>query len=141
MEVSAYKRWCHACPRCAQAYLFARATGRVPADMGFEESLFTRDKQDCYYLFKGDSHPRDAWILYHKQSETLAFSMALQRGVQGPLVDHFRQTLGPAAQKTQRHLARAVFRVHGRPGKHPVEKAAHTLYKELVREFRREGCI
>ncbi len=136
MEVSPYARWCHQCHRCAKAYVFALATGLEPGKLGFERSLLTKDKRGCYFLFREDIHPRDMYARNYKQEELLAFSMALQRGVQGPLMDLFRQAIPPVTQKAERKLKRAVFRVHGQPGKHRIEQEAHTLYRELVKSFR-----
>lgn len=141
MEMSDYNRWCHWCVRCAQAYLFALATGIDADAMGFEASMLTADKRDCFYLFRGKSHPRDAFSRYHKQAESLAFAMADRRGVQGPLMEHFRQVVPPVSARDARKLHRAVFKVHGRPGRHRLEKESHALFRGLVAAFRSEDNL
>ena len=138
MEVSAYKRWCHNCERCAQAYLFARATGCDPAMMGFETSMLTAGQRDLFFLFRENSHPRDAYARYFRRAEMLAFTMARKRGVAEPLVDYFQQVVGPVAKRARRKLHRAVFKVHGRSGRHVIEKEAHRMYRERMAGFRKE---
>ncbi|MCP3955445.1 MAG: hypothetical protein GY697_24975 [Desulfobacterales bacterium] len=137
MEMSTCNRWCHQCYRCAHAYLFAQATGVDPAGLGFEKSMFNDNTRECYHLFRAPPHPRDAYARYYRQAEQLAFAMAVRRGVMGPLVDQFRQMSPPVNRRTVRKLGQAIFKVHGRPGKHPLEKEAYRFYRERIAGFRK----
>ena len=141
MEMNDYSRWCHQCVRCGQAYLFAVATGSDPEAMGFETSMLTADKRDCYYLFRKKPHARDAFTRYHQQAESLAFTMAAQRGAAGPLMQDLRRAGLPISAPAARKLHRSVFKVHGRPGRHPLEKEAQALYRKLVAAFRSEDSF
>jgi hypothetical protein len=98
--------------------------------------MFTDDMRDCYHLFRETPHPRDAYARHYRQTERLAFAMAARRNVPGALIDQFRQMSPPVDRKAARKLRKAVFKVHGRPGKHPIEQETYQLYRGLVAEFR-----
>ncbi len=137
MEMNTYDRWCHQCYRCAHAYLFARATGIDPAGLGFEKSMFTDDAREYYHLFRENPHPRDTYARYYRQAERLAFTMAARCGARGPLIDQFRQMFPPVNRSAARKLRQAIFKVHGRPGKHALEKKAYRFYRKRTAEFRK----
>ena len=59
----------------------------------------------------------------------------------GPLMQDLRRAGLPISAPAARKLHRSVFKVHGRPGRHPLEKEAQALYRKLVAAFRSEDSF
>lgn len=97
-------RWCGYCFECARVYLFFSALGIDPKSVGLMENMFTKKKEDLFYLFS--KHKTD-------QSERLlAFYLAYKRGVQGALMEKFVKTLLPRVEKQKSKLFAKYFAIH-----------------------------
>jgi hypothetical protein len=72
MEVSDYKRWCHYCPNCAQAFIHFLAMGWDSFRMGFEVSMLSEDKKTLYSLFKKPVHDSDDYHSFFRAERSSA---------------------------------------------------------------------
>jgi len=75
MEVSDYKRWCHDCPNCAQAFIHFLAMGWDSFRVGFEVSMLSEDKKTLYSLFKKPVHDSDDYHSFSGLKEALPFCL------------------------------------------------------------------
>ncbi|RLB71571.1 MAG: hypothetical protein DRH04_01480 [Deltaproteobacteria bacterium] len=138
LEMTDHQRWCHDCYRCARAFIFFGAMGIDPYAMGFVESMLSADKKEHFALF-GEWHKKDQYHRYMAVEEELAFLMARENGLSGPLMDLFASQLwnsGIDASRRMRKLRKMVFRLQDRPGPNGVEKEAAKLYKRFLKEMR-----
>lgn len=132
MEVSKYSRWCHGCDHCAQPFIYSLALGLDPFELGFEASMLEEEKSPHYNLFSESLHRKDTYRRFIRQEEVLAYHMACQRGVEGPLMDRFRREFLSEAEKRATRLMKRVFRVQSKPGKSRIEIEAALLYRRLL---------
>ncbi len=137
MEMNEYKRWCHGCYRCARAFVFFLAMGIDPFKMGFEASMISEDKKKHFCLFDSPHHPDDRYHQYMAVEEELAFLMAFQKGVKGPLIELFesRFLFGDIdIGKRMDRLKKVVFRLQLTPGSTEVEKSAAIFYESMLKD-------
>jgi hypothetical protein len=130
--VSDYKRWCHNCYRCAQAYLFFAATGEEPEAAGFEAPMLEEEKAPLFDLFRGPHHRKDAARRFMALQETLAFSMLARRGDDAPLVRRFAESVGPVSRRRENRMRRKAHRLQAKPGRHPVDRVAADFYRQQL---------
>jgi hypothetical protein len=138
MEMSAYSRWCHACYRCAQPFIYSCALGHDPFNMGFEFSMLDAGKRPLYSLFREGVHPRDEYHRFVGNEEGLAFLMAHRRGVQGDLMDVFERRFLRDMEKRGSTLGRKVFGLQAKPGRTKPERDAAAWYEGTLRQYRNE---
>lgn len=138
MEVCDYKRWCHACPNCAQAFIHFLAMGLDPFRMGFEVSMLGEDKNTFFSLFKKSLHDRDDYHRFIRDEEALAFLLAHRRGVQGPLMDRFRKEFLAGTEKQEKKLRKKIFKLHKGTDGEKSEKEAGRLYQQFLKKYRLE---
>jgi hypothetical protein len=134
LEMSDHDRWCHACERCAQAYIFSSALGRNPEEMNFKESMLQTSKKEHYRVFGQAIHKEDAFRRHIRNEESLALLMADKSGVKGPLMELFRALNRNAAATEIKKLQKQVFKINA-PPKHKLERDAISLYKKYLTNY------
>lgn len=131
LEMSAHKRWCHDCERCAQAYVYTLALGMDPAAMGFEFSMLGEDKAEHFRIFNGPVHASDAFRHFTIDEECLAFLMASQKGAEGALIDRFKRDYFAQVAQQQGALEQRVFCDHSEPGNR-LEQSAKDHFSKIL---------
>jgi len=137
LEISTQQRWCHDCYRCARAFVFFGAMGTDPYEMGFIESMLAMDKKKNFALF-GEWHKKDEYHRYMAVEEELAFLLARENKMNGPLMDFFRsrhQSSGIDVERRIGKLREMIFRLQDRPGRTAVEKKAAKLHWDFLKEM------
>lgn len=136
MEVSDYKRWCHDCPNCAQAFIHFLAMGLDPFLMGFEVSMLSEDKKTLFSLFKKTVHDSDDYHSFIRDEEALAFLMAYRHGAKGPLMDRFEKEFLFRIERNETKLRKRVFKLQNGTDGETSEKEAGTLYQRFLKKYR-----
>ncbi len=136
LEVSDYKRWCHDCPNCAQAFIHFLAMGRDPFRMGFEVSMLSEDKKTLFSLFKKPVHDSDDYHSFIRDEEALAFLFAHRHGAKGPLMDRFQKEFLLPTERNETKLRKSVFKLQNRTYGEKSEKEAGTLYQRFLKKYR-----
>lgn len=137
LEMTDHQRWCHGCYRCARAFVFFGAMGIDPYEMGFAESMLDMDKKKHFALF-GEWDKKDEYHRYMAIEEELAFLLAREKGMKGPLMDAFRsrhESSGIEVERRIKKIGKKVFRLQERPGRGVVERKASKLYRNLLKEM------
>ncbi len=135
LEVTEHDKWCHACYRCAQAFIFFLAMGKDPFMEGFETSMLELDKKKHFSLFRKDIHPDDEYRRFVSQEEELAFLMARANGASGPLMDLFMEFFLKRPDSRRKKLEKHVFRLQTAPGKSAIQKKAAAFYKKALSRY------
>ncbi|HUU43504.1 MAG TPA: hypothetical protein VMX57_06975, partial [Planctomycetota bacterium] len=94
LDASDETRWCQACSKCARLSLMMRAVGADPSTVGIRRDMMRRTDAGLYRVFDGrgvDNYERSALM---KEEQQLAFMLAIENGLTGPLVDRFKKEFG-----------------------------------------------
>ncbi len=129
-------RWCNSCPKCALCYIFMKAVGFNPASVGLGDLLSLRHKK-LYPLFSQhvplsqrqnnkNNNPPD------EDEQLFAFFLAAERGVQGELIELFKQTFYAEAKERETELRATFFGIH-EPRNIPA-----SLWKKIKQIFEEE---
>lgn len=131
-ELTDYRPWCHACPRCAHAYLFFLALGADPLENGFKKSMLEDDARQWFSTFREDMHPQDRYRQFYRDEEHWAFMGAYENGNREHLTLLAMEILTGKGIQYKNELETQVFRNQILP-KDSIEKEAHALYGHLLK--------
>jgi hypothetical protein len=126
-------RWCGECHKCATCYIFMKALNFDPANVGMKDMLSMKHKK-FYALFNEEKDLSEGFYSspLGRDAQLLAFQMALKLGVEGELMDLFKQKFGEEAEAKEEELRNELFKVH-RP-----ENIPNSLWKKLKPIFEQE---
>lgn len=133
-DASANKRWCGQCSKCARMYIFMLALGIDPQTVGFTENMLGLKKSDLFALFDGNN---DVKGIYDesglgKDEQLLAFLMAHQKGIKGPLMKEFTRKNLLEAKTREKELREKFF------GIHTTNTLTYEIKTPLLKIFREE---
>ncbi len=129
-ELTDYRQWCHACPRCAHAYLFFLALGAGPLENGFKKRMLTTAARHWFSIFRENMHPRDHYRQFYRDEERWAFLRAYENGNREELTLRAMEKLSGGGQHNKK-IEIKVFRNQARP-EGDIAKKAHALYRKLL---------
>jgi hypothetical protein len=84
--------WCHNCAVCAKMYLLCVASGINPEAIGLKQNMLRAESKPFFTLFGGRSNLPYANTDISIDEQLFAFYAASKKGVQGALVDEFKQS-------------------------------------------------
>jgi hypothetical protein len=115
LEMTAADRWCHNCPMCANAYLYAAAVGGDPAKIGIKQKLFELKYLRLYPLW--DRHQLRAYEMPKqvREEQLLAFLLAYRQGWRGSAIDLFKKKYLAEAKRREKQLRLKFFKIYPMP--------------------------
>ncbi len=123
LEMTEHARWCHDCERCSHAYLYFSALGLEPAGFGLEHNLLDGRNDRHFASCAAEPADDDIYRQFLREEEWLAATLARATGKGGPAWPLERRDLTEVSART--------FGLH-LPAQHPLEQAAHDLYRGLL---------
>ena len=130
-ELTRHRPWCHACPRCAHAYLFFLALGADPLGNGFKKRLLGESSRQWFATFKKDLHAKDRYRQFYRDEEHWAFLKAYANGNREPLTCLAVEKIGENRGDYLLRMEKKIFRNQIRPTS-PFERDAFDLYRQLL---------
>lgn len=133
-EGAEQNRWCNSCAKCALCHIFMKALGFDHTTVGLKDLLSLKHKK-LYPLFSNhtpfserkNNEP-------HEDEQLLAFFLATERGVQGELIEYFKQTLYTEAKEREAELKATYFGIHEpRNIPTPLWKRTKLIFEEELR--------
>ena len=124
LDASDEPRWCGACPTCAQTSMALRALGRDPVDVGLPRPMISERDARYYNVFDGAATDQDERTRESKEQQELAFYLAIERGLTGPLVKRFRARFRGGSRRDE--LAAKYLALYP-PGTVPAELRSRLL--------------
>jgi len=133
-DTSATKRWCGQCSKCARMYIFMLALGINPETVGFTENMLGLKKADLFSLFGGNDEFKGIYDEsgLGKNEQLLAFLMAYQKGIKGPLMKEFIKKNLLEAKTREKELREKFF------GIHTTKTLTYEIKTPLLKIFREE---
>ncbi len=129
------KRWCGVCTKCARIYIFMLALGINPRRVGFTENMLLNKKKKLYTIFSNGDGVKDSAYAESgigRDEQLLAFLMAYQKGVKGPLMDLFIKKFLKIAKHKEKKLRKIYF------GIHTTKTLTYDLTKPLMKIYEEE---
>ncbi len=111
-----HNRWCQHCSKCARMYAFLKALDIDPGIVGFDEDMFSKQKEKLYSLFGTD--PSDLTVSPYDSFGTgrdeilFAFYLAYKNGAKGDLIDKFKNEHLAEAISREEELSEKFFGMH-----------------------------
>ena len=130
-ELTHHRPWCHACPRCAHAYLFFLALGADPLENGFKKRMLGNGARQWFATFRKDLHVKDRYRRFYRDEEHWAFLKAYANGNREPLTRRAVEMIGDSSGRYLAKMEKKIFRNQIRPGS-PLERDAFDLYRQLL---------
>ncbi|MBI2617788.1 hypothetical protein HYW55_06655 [Candidatus Gottesmanbacteria bacterium] len=139
-EPSKTRRWCGICSKCARIYIFLVALGIDPKRVGFTQVMLGKEKRRLFPVF-----PRKSGVLdsaydqsgLGRDEQILAFTMAVERGVNGELIHEFKKMFGREARSRKKELKERFFSVYpSRTITYELKKPLYTIYEEELKPLR-----
>lgn len=126
-------RWCGACCKCANCFVFMKALGFDPESVGLRD-MFGSDYRDYYYLFTQGKTHIDGYssIQLARDEELLAFYLAAKKGAAGELIGLFKKDFWEEAVSREEELKNEFFKIH-RP-----ENIPSNLWRKIKPIFEEE---
>ena len=124
------KRWCHSCNKCARLSLFMHAHNIDPKKVGLRNML-SRPFMKFYRLF-GLNPEVDRYekSIQARDQQLLAFYMAYKNGVEGQLIDLFKEKFLSEAVAREDELYKQFFRIYTTDVHSAFEKKLYSIFKE-----------
>lgn len=130
--------WCGHCSKCARVYVFMKASGIDPRSVGLDTDMFRMQFRDLFPVF-GLQRKRGKTVGYDatpvgRDEQLYAFSLALENGARGVLIDLFRRTHLKEAKRREAELHDTYFTVHGsRTMPAAIAKKVGKIYAESLK--------
>ncbi len=118
LDASVRPRWCEACSKCAATWLCLRALGVDPASVAFTREFVSARDARYFALFEGHDADHYERTAESKEQQELAFHLAIERGLKGPLVRRFRARFHDGRRRDELLAKYLALRP---PGTVPVE--------------------
>ncbi len=134
IELSRYARWCHECPRCAQAYLMLDALGHKPRQLSFKRNMLTMDNAGFFNIFKMNNDG-DEYREYNAMEERLAFSMLERRHAVSPLARSAAESFPSLSDDEFMSAIQQAFGIKGDIPQNGIQREAFHFYKEITGYF------
>ena len=108
------KRWCGRCEKCARMYIFLKALGIPPANVGFyNNDMLSQKKENLYVIFdQGRGLSTYAGSGLGKNEQLLAFFLAYKNKVKGELIDKFKKMYLHQVEAKKEKLIKEFFGIH-----------------------------
>jgi hypothetical protein len=90
LDASDEPRWCAECSTCARMAMYLRALGLDPAEAGLTRPMTAAKDARYYGVFDGRDTDHHERTVEAKEEQELAFHLAIERGLSGPLAKRFR---------------------------------------------------
>ncbi len=109
-----YSRCCHQCSKCARIYVFLKAHGIDPENVGYKENMFKKEKMHFYSLFGTDKKNALPYDLagIGRDEMLLGFYLAYKKGAKGYLIDFFKKKFLKEAEARKEELFKEFFSIH-----------------------------
>jgi hypothetical protein len=101
-------RWCADCSKCATAWIYLLALGVDPASVGLKRGFASASDARFFALFGGPDTDHYERTTESKEQQELAFHLAIERGLAGPLARRFKARFGDGPRRDEllaRYLA------------------------------------
>lgn len=124
-------RACGECISCIWTSLFAAAFNIPPKDLGLDEYLFDISNKKQYTIFNSKINKVSEMSNQAKDEQLLAFLLAYKNGIQGDLIDLFKNKFLKQTLKREKALRKKFFSIYN-PDIIPVQfrKQIVNIYKE-----------
>lgn len=139
-EPAKTKRWCGVCSKCARIYIFLMALGIDPKRVGFNQDMLIDEKRHLFALF-----PKKNGVMSSaydqsglgRDEQILAFTMAVERGVRGVLIEEFKKLYGRQARTRKNELKQEFFSLYPtRTITYELKKPLFAIFEEELKELR-----
>lgn len=132
-------RWCGNCYECVRVYLFLRAIGIDPLNVGFNQNLFSKSKRKHFLIFEDKELEHREKTFDHYSERMLAFYLAYQRGFRSGVITLFEQYYLPLVKQNIKNLA--TFYTKQFPGltvPSELSKTLGSIYQKELAAFYKE---
>lgn len=128
-------RWCGSCEVCSTAYINMHAFGKNPNDMGFNCSMFTKEKKK---LFSVPSVSDPFEQIFYEQ-ELLGLSLSVKNGAEGWIIDQFIKKKSKEAALRYQELVGNYLSVKMLHKKLPLHDQSNLVLQRILSQFEAEA--
>lgn len=105
-------KWCYDCPMCAKSFLYLKAVGGKPIQIGFKKDFFSKQYLNFYPLFSKKIKRFYEMPKAVRDEELLGYLLAYRRGAKGDLIDLFKKDYLQEAEKREFELKKKFLGFH-----------------------------
>ena len=127
LDASTEPRWCQDCSKCARLAMMMRAFGWDPSRVGVRRDMLQASDGPLYRIFDGKKTDNYERSTEAREEQMLAFLLAVERGLEGPLVARFRRGVGRQAKRNRAALVNKFLTLYP-AGTVPVELRPNLLH-------------
>ncbi len=131
VQGSGHERWCCQCNKCARLYIFMKAFGFNPKNVGYTRNLLRKKYKKYYILFDGEEIDIYEKSPEAKEQQLLAFYLAYKNGAKGELIDLFKKRFLEEAKAKEDTLIKKylnIYKTHNIPRN--LRQDLYSIYRE-----------